>query len=204
MIGIIDYGLGNVEAFRVAYKRLGKASRRVKTPEDVADVTHIILPGVGAFDSAMERFNASGLWPALKNALENRALPLLGVCVGMQMLADRSDEGDLPGLGLISGNIRLFAQGQHGRMLRCPHMGWNEVDVTSNTPLLSGLEEHRKFYFLHSYYFEPADPDTQLAQTLYGSPFSCAVGKGSVHGVQFHPEKSHEAGLILLNNFSEL
>ncbi len=204
MIGIIDYGLGNVEAFRVAYKRLGKASKRVKTAEDLADVTHIILPGVGAFDSAMDRFNASGLWPAVKDAVENRDVPLLGVCVGMQMLADRSDEGQLPGLGLVPGNIRLFSEGQHGRMLRCPHMGWNEVDATKETTLLAGLDQDRKFYFLHSYYFEPSDPDAELAQTLYGAPFSCAVGKGAVYGVQFHPEKSHEAGLTLLNNFSEL
>lgn len=203
MIGIIDYGLGNIEAFRVAYKRLGIATKRLKTGEEFSDVTHLILPGVGAFDMAMERFNASGMADDLRTAISQNK-PLLGVCVGMQMLARDSEEGDLPGLGIIDAHVRRFRPGMHrNRNLRCPHMGWNEAHSAQDSPLMRGLDG-RKFYFLHSYWFDANGPENELAHTFYGSQFCSAASQGNVMGVQFHPEKSHSAGLALLKNFGDI
>ena len=202
MIGIIDYGVGNIEAFRVAYKRLGIPIKRLKVVEEFSDVTHLILPGVGAFDMAMERFRKSGMVDALqRSVLEGK--PVLGVCVGMQMMANGSEEGDLPGLGIIDAQVRRFRPGIHrNRKLRCPHMGWNEVNSTQDSALMCGLDG-KKFYFLHSYWFDVKEPRYELARTTYGSEFCSAVSQDNVMAVQFHPEKSHSAGLALLKNFGE-
>ncbi len=203
MIGILDYGLGNIEAFRIAYKRLNIESRPVSTPKDYKDVTHLILPGVGAFDQAMEKFRASGLELGLRQAASNQ-IPILGVCVGMQMLADQSEEGVHKGLGLVPGKVRHFGTRLQGnKALRCPHMGWNGMNVTKETKLLDQLDE-AEFYFLHSYWFDCEQSEHTLAKTNYGGHFSCVVAQGTVFGTQFHPEKSHDAGLKLLSNFKEL
>ena len=203
MIGILDYGLGNIEAFQVAYKRLNMPAKRIVTPDDYEGVSHIILPGVGAFDVAMARFHASGLGAGLNAAVSNN-LPVMGICVGMQMLADISDEGSAKGLGLVPGTVRKFEKGTHrNRPLRCPHMGWNHVHQTAEFPLLDGVDG-AKFYFLHSYWFEAEDAEDVLATTLYGDSFPCVVGGNNIFGVQFHPEKSHDSGLKLLSNFGAL
>lgn len=202
MIGIVDYGLGNVQAFANIYRRLGIDAKPAKTPEDVAAATKLILPGVGAFDWAMSRLNASGLRDALDQAVLQCAVPVLGVCVGMQMMADRSEEGELPGLGWIGGDVVRFETAAIQQRTPLPHMGWNDVQPTRPVWLFDGVESPR-FYFLHSFYFRPTDQADQIATTDYGYEFASAVGRGNIYGTQFHPEKSHEWGIRLLRNFAE-
>lgn len=200
MIAIVDYGLGNVQAFLNVYKRLNVPARRVTTGEEMAGATKVILPGVGAFDHAMERLESSGMREVLDELVLRKKTPILGVCVGMQILAKSSDEGRLPGLGWLDGHVRTFTDGDQN--LPLPHMGWNDVDAGAN-PLFKGLETDAKFYFLHSYYFECVHQENVSATSTYGREFSSAVSAGNIHGVQFHPEKSHHFGIRLLRNFAE-
>jgi len=198
MIGVIDYGLGNVQAFLNVYKRLNIAAFGVSCPEQLATATKVILPGVGAFDHAMERLDQSGLRAALSDRVVCDGMPVLGVCVGMQMLARSSEEGSRAGLGWIQGDVKRFTA-----TVPLPHMGWNDVRSVVSNRLLAGLESDARFYFLHSYYVDCDRPADALALTEYGAPFSCVVGTGNVYGVQFHPEKSHHYGTRLLQNFAE-
>jgi glutamine amidotransferase len=201
MIRIIDYGLGNIQAFLNVYKRLNIPAERARTAADLGDADRLILPGVGAFDHAMDLLDASGMREPLEELVRNRGLPVLGICVGMQILADTSDEGRRSGLGWVPGKVRSFASlGQPGLML--PHMGWNDVVPAGGNPLFSDLESDARFYFLHSFYFECADSGHAAARASYGLDFACAVRAGNVHGVQFHPEKSHHFGNALLKNFA--
>jgi imidazole glycerol-phosphate synthase subunit HisH len=199
MIGVIDYGLGNVQAFLNVYKRLNIAAFSVSRPEQLITVTKVILPGVGAFDHAMERLDESGLRDALSERVLRAGVPVLGVCVGMQMLARSSEEGSHAGLGWIHGDVKRFTA-----PVPLPHMGWNDVKSIVSSPLLAGLESDARFYFLHSYYFDCDRADNALALAEYGAAFSCIVGAGNIYGVQFHPEKSHHYGTRLLQNFAEL
>lgn len=201
MIKIIDYGLGNIQAFLNTYKRLGIPAERVKDPAALAGASHVILPGVGAFDRAMSLFDQSGFRTPVERLLAQTDLRVLGICVGMQMLAESSDEGRLPGLGWVPGRVRQIDSLDKAKDLPMPHMGWNDVDVCANTSLFDGLDDLR-YYFLHSYYFECRDEANILATAVYGDRFACAVTNGNVHGVQFHPEKSHHWGQALLRNFS--
>jgi len=202
MIKVIDYGLGNVSAFLSAYKR---ANIQVDVARDAADLraaTKLILPGVGSFDHAMDMLGQSGMLDALNDRVINDRVPVLGVCVGMQIMARRSDEGRRPGLGWIEGQVRSFAtMGMSD--LRLPHMGWNDVRPVSAHPLFSKLEAHARFYFLHSYFFDDCAFDQVAAVANYGRDFCCAVSSGNIHGVQFHPEKSHDCGMQLLKNFAD-
>jgi imidazole glycerol-phosphate synthase subunit HisH len=164
----------------------------------------VILPGVGAFDHAMERLEQSGMRPALDELVLGRRTPVLGVCVGMQMLAQGSDEGSRRGLGWIDGHVRAFRSWEPARQLPVPHMGWNDVRPSAATGLFRELDADARFYFLHSFFFECARQDDVLARSPYGADFSSAVGHDNVYGVQFHPEKSHHFGTRLLRNFAEL
>ena len=204
MIAIINYGLGNVQAFANIYKRLGVPARIASCNDELIGASKIILPGVGAFDWAMHRLNQSGMREALDDIVGRKGCPALGVCVGMQMMARRSDEGELKGLGWIDGDVRKLqtSSGPHRTML--PHMGWNEATPILTTPLFRGLEEGARFYFLHSYYFAPDRSDNILATTDYHGRYASGVGKGGILGVQFHPEKSHHWGITLLKNFAGL
>lgn len=204
MITIIDYGLGNIRAFLNVYKRHNIAARTARSADELAGATKVILPGVGAFDHAMERLEQSGMRATLDDLVLARQTPVLGVCVGMQMLARGSDEGKLPGLGWIDGHVRGFRSWEPARQLPVPHMGWNEVHPTSGTGLFRELESDARFYFLHSFFFECARREDVGAVSQYGADFSSAVSHGNVHGVQFHPEKSHHCGTRLLRNFAEL
>lgn len=204
MITIIDYGLGNVLAFVNVYTRLNIPVAVAKTAADLAGATRLILPGVGSFDHAMELLDASGMRPALEQLVVEQGMPVLGICVGMQMLAHASDEGRLPGLGWVAGRVRKFDLAAMPDGTRLPHMGWNDVRPTDACGLFKGLEQEARFYFLHSYYFECTRPDDILARTDYGPDFSCAVRRDNVYGVQFHPEKSHHFGSQLLSNFAEV
>jgi glutamine amidotransferase len=204
MIRIVDYGVGNIQAFLTMYKRLGISAGRAKTTAELTDATHLILPGVGAFDHAMRLLNESGLRPALEDLVLSRKTPVLGVCVGMQMLAAGSDEGELPGLNWIPGRVHAFANTPVAASLPMPHMGWNDLSVSADAKLFNGSEPVPKFYFLHSFYFACDNPEHVAARAHYGLDFDCVVSKDHIHGVQCHPEKSHRYGAQLLKNFSEL
>lgn len=204
MIALIDYGVGNVQAFLNMFKRLGVDACRATTPEALQQATRLILPGVGAFDYAMTQLQQSGLRPALEVLVQEHKMPVLGICVGMQMLASGSDEGVLPGLNWVPGRVKAFAQNSGLHDLPMPHMGWNDVQFRSGHPLFSNFEAVPRFYFLHSYYFEAEDKADVVATAEYGIDFDCVVSRGSVHGIQCHPEKSHHFGTQFLKNFAEL
>lgn len=204
MIHIVDYGLGNVQAFLTMFKRLGLEATRAKTAADLANASKIILPGVGAFDHAVELLDQSGMRPVLEKLVVNDKVPVLGICVGMQILATSSEEGRLPGLGWVPGKVRSFRSDERSTSLPLPHMGWNDVQPKSGSPIFRGLESDARFYFLHSYFFECNEPSHVAAVASYGVDFSCAVSAANVYGVQFHPEKSHHFGAQLLKNFGEL
>lgn len=204
MISLIDYGVGNVQAFLNMFKRLGVEACRASTPEALQQASHLILPGVGAFDHAMTQLQQSGLRPALEALVLDHKMPVLGICVGMQMLASGSDEGQLPGLNWVPGRVKAFAQHPGLDNLPMPHMGWNDVQFRAGHPLFSAFEAASRFYFLHSYYFEAAERADVVATAEYGIVFDCVVSRGSVHGIQCHPEKSHHFGAQFLKNFAEL
>jgi glutamine amidotransferase len=204
MIALLDYGSGNIKAIANIYGRLGVPHFVAAKSEDLDRATRIILPGVGAFDQTVQHLHDSGLREALARRVLEDKLPFLGICVGMQLLAARSDEGRLPGLGWIDGAVRKFDHARFTQRTHLPHMGWNDAIVTRSHPLFAGLEPQASFYFLHSYYFEATAPGDVLAVADYGGRFTCAVHRDNIHGVQFHPEKSHADGIRLLQNFAAL
>lgn len=204
MISIVDYGLGNLKAFANIYKRLNIPAEIVTTVDQLKRSERIILPGVGAFDHAMERLNNSGLRDILDELVLNKGIPVLGICVGMQMLGNSSDEGSLSGLKWIDGDVKLFDVNSIQHTTRLPHMGWNDVEPTKQNPIMEGLDKNAIFYFLHSYYFSCSNPDDSIAESDYGIRYTCAVNHKNIYGVQFHPEKSHSYGIQLLKNFANL
>jgi len=196
--------LGNIGAFANMYKRMNIPTKVAESAADLDGATHVILPGVGAFDHAMELLNRSGMHEPLDELVKQGAVPVLGVCVGMQILAESSEEGGAAGLGWTKGRVRSFRNNAASAALPMPHMGWNDVKpVSSGFTLFKGLEDDARFYFLHSYYFECADTYA-AAYASYGFDFVCAVHGDNVFGVQFHPEKSHHWGASLLKNFAEV
>ncbi len=203
MIRIIDYGLGNISAFLNVYKRLNIAATAAKTVDELQGATKLILPGVGAFDHAMELLNRSGMRETVDDLVIRQRMPVLGICVGMQILAKSSEEGKAEGLGWISGEVKGFRSLNRPNLI-LPHMGWNDVTPTAGSHLFAGLEHDARFYFLHSFYFECARPQDVAASSSYGTEFHCAVHADNIYGVQFHPEKSHHYGTQLLKNFAEL
>lgn len=205
MIRIVDYGVGNIQAFMTVFKRLNIQAERASTPSTLAGSTRLILPGVGAFDHAMRQLNDSGMRPALERLVIEDEVPVLGVCVGMQMLASGSDEGMLAGLAWVPGRVRAFAATPQSASLPMPHMGWNDLQVKDHAHLFNrGFEENPQFYFLHSYYFDAENMDHVAATAHYGLDFAAVVSRRHIHGVQCHPEKSHHWGAQLLKNFAEL
>lgn len=205
MIRIVDYGVGNIQAFLAVFKQLGISARRVDSAQALEGAQRLLLPGVGHFDHAMQRLNASGMRPALEALVLGQGVPVLGVCVGMQMLAAGSDEGTLPGLNWVPGRVRAFASHPAAAQLPMPHMGWNDLQPRPGAKLLgSGFDDAPQFYFLHSYYFEAEHRADVAATAHYGMDFDAMVSRGHIHGVQCHPEKSHHWGARLLKNFAEL
>jgi len=201
---VVDYGLGNITAFTNVYRRLGVPVTVAKNVVDLREASRLILPGVGAFDQAMKLLNQSGMREELERMVLLRKIPVLGVCVGMQMLADKSEEGVMPGLSWVPGKVKAFRGCLQAEQLPSPHMGWNDVSPVSNSKLFADLAMGSRFYFLHSYYFECETATHKSAVTSYGADFCCAVSYENIHGVQFHPEKSHNFGKLLLKNFAEL
>ncbi|PKN22975.1 MAG: imidazole glycerol phosphate synthase subunit HisH [Deltaproteobacteria bacterium HGW-Deltaproteobacteria-3] len=204
MIHVVDYGLGNVQAFLTMFKRLGFDATRAKTASDLIGASKIILPGVGAFDYAIELLDQSGMRPVLETLVLKDKVPVLGICVGMQIMGTSSEEGRLAGLGWVPGKVHSFRSNERSANLPLPHMGWNDVQPKLSSPIFAGLESGARFYFLHSYFFGCDEPSHVAAVASYGIDFSCAVSADNVHGVQFHPEKSHHFGAQLLKNFAEL
>jgi len=204
MITIIDYGMGNVHAFCNTFKRLNIPFVVAKSASELEGATKIILPGVGSFDHALNLLDASGMREELEKLVFDDQVAVLGVCVGMQILSNGSDEGVRSGLGWIPGKVKTFKTEKGSENLPLPHMGWNDVSPLSENGLLNGLEKDAKFYFLHSYFFECDVRANVVATSSYGIDFSCVVNSGNVFGVQFHPEKSHHYGAMLLKNFAEL
>lgn len=203
MIVIANYGLGNIQAIANIYKRLNIPATIATGPEALRGAARIILPGVGSFDWAMARLETSGMRPVLDDLVLNQKRPVLGICVGMQMLARRSDEGERAGLAWIDGDVRKFNPPATEGRAYLPHMGWNDVTPVNGSGLFRDLSSAR-FYFLHSYYFEAARRQDVLSVTDYFGEFASSVHHGNVFGVQFHPEKSHQWGIQLLKNFAEL
>jgi glutamine amidotransferase len=204
MIAIIDYGLGNLRAFANMFKDLRLPHEVTRDPAAIAGASHLVLPGVGHFDRAMDLLERSGLRPVVEEQVLQRSVPVMGVCVGMQMLANRSEEGSLPGLGWIPGDVVRLPASVGNRALPLPHMGWNDVSPQPGAPLFADMPDAPRFYFLHSFHFRCADPSDVMATADYGGLFACAVRRGNVFGVQFHPEKSHGWGRALLSAFASV
>jgi imidazole glycerol-phosphate synthase subunit HisH len=205
MITIIDYGLGNINAIHTVYKNLNIPVTVASNPSDLDNSEKIILPGVGAFDFAMDRLNRSGVRDKLNKLVHDSGVPILGICVGMQMMTERSEEGQMDGLGWVKGEVLHFKHIKHDdKKIDVPHMGWNNITPKRENPLLAGLSKDSYFYFLHSYYCEVYEDTIIVSSTEYGNDFTSAINDGNIYGVQFHPEKSHQFGIQLLKNFAEL
>lgn len=203
MIALVNYGLGNIQAFANIYKSLNIPVRVVQAADEFDGVDRIILPGVGAFDWAMSRLEQSGMRASLDDLVLGKRRPVLGICVGMQIMARGSEEGELPGLGWLNADVKRFDESRFTQQTHLPHMGWNDVEPCHTDCLFKELPEPR-FYFLHSYYFAADKQEDVLAATDYNGPFASAVRHQNIFGSQFHPEKSHHWGVQLLKNFAEL
>ena len=203
MIAIVNYGVGNVKAFANIYKNFNLPHKLATTKEDLEDVTKIILPGVGSFDHAMQSLQRSGMREKLDELVLEKEIPVIGICVGMQMLAISSEEGVEAGLGWINGVVKKFDKSKI-TPAPLPHMGWNNLTIKKGDTLFNTLESDPRFYFLHSYFFEVQDQEDTLATATYGDEFTCIVRHENIYGIQCHPEKSHHNGMKLLKNFGEL
>ncbi|MBX3116200.1 MAG: imidazole glycerol phosphate synthase subunit HisH [Cryobacterium sp.] len=200
IVSLIDYGLGNIGSVSNMLKHVGAEVKLVSRPEDVVASDRVLLPGVGAFDEGVRRLEERGLIEPLRTFAET-GRPLFGICLGMQLLLDRSDEGKSNGLGLVPGHSERFTD-QPG--LRIPHMGWNTISKQRNDPLLSGLSTESRFYFVHSYRVILDRQEDELATTDYPNPFTSMIRSANVIGAQFHPEKSHDFGMTIFRNFLAL
>lgn len=203
MIGIIDYGVGNIKAFANIYKNLNIPFKIVKDISGFENITKLILPGVGSFDHAMTSLENSGMREKLDELVLEKKIPVIGICVGMQMLAKSSEEGILNGLGWIDGIVKKFDKSKI-KNAPLPHMGWNNLIMEKKNKIFDNLEENPRYYFLHSYYFECENKEDVIATATYGEKFDCMINHKNIYGIQCHPEKSHHNGMQLLKNFGEL
>jgi len=201
-IGIVDYGMGNLRSVAYKLSKVGFAAVLTSNREEIESSEKVIIPGVGHFGKGMKNLKSLGLIePLRKFALEHKK-PILGICLGMQMLTDFSEEGQTDGLGFIKAKTKKF--NFPDKMLKVPHMGWNSITFKNNHPILNGISENEMFYFVHSYYVECDFNSNEIAQTNYGLEFSSIIADENIIGVQFHPEKSHEWGELLIRNFCEM
>lgn len=204
-VAVVDYGMGNLRSVSKAIEHVAPQARVEVTsdPDRVRAADRVVFPGQGAMPECMHQMEVRKLRPAVVEAARSR--PFLGICIGLQMLFERSDEGGVAGLALLRGTVRRFPEqamvDSEGRKLKVPHMGWNRVQQAGSHALWSGIEDGTRFYFVHSYLPQTGDADVVQGTTDYGVPFTCAVARDNIFAVQFHPEKSHTAGLRLLANF---
>jgi glutamine amidotransferase len=200
MIVVIDYGAGNIASVINMLKKVGVKAKASSCAADIIDADKLILPGVGAFDAGMSKLQERGLVEVLNRQVLELEKPILGICLGAQMLGNSSEEGVLPGLGWINMDILRFPPRADRKV---PHMGWNYVNALREHPILAGVDDSFRYYFVHSYYMAPLDPSLTLLTAEYGQTFTAGVAYKNIVGVQFHPEKSHKFGMALLRNFSE-
>ncbi len=199
MIKILNYGVGNPLSVRNLYHRIGIYSELASCQNDLRGATKLILPGVGSYDAAMVALNGSGMHHMLNKLVIDIGVPVLGICLGMQMMVYGSNEGSQPGLGWIRGEaVKLVGDSTH----KVPHMGWNEVKIINNRNLTSGLSENSRFYFTHSYYVKLSNQSEIIMTTEYINSITVGFASKNIYGVQFHPEKSHKYGVALLRNFA--
>ncbi|GGY15418.1 imidazole glycerol phosphate synthase subunit HisH [Paludibacterium paludis] len=204
-VAVIDYGMGNLHSVLKSAQSvngIGATIFLTRDPHEVMAADKVIFPGQGAMPDCMRELTAFGLDEAVREATRNK--PFFGICVGAQLLFERSEEGDTPGLGLFPGRVVRFRSGltgANGERLKVPHMGWNRVWQTVEHPLFSGVADGERFYFVHSYHFAPDDASLTLGESEYPERFSCITGRGNVFATQFHTEKSHLAGLRMMQNF---
>lgn len=204
MITILDYGSGNLNAIKNIYERLNIPFEFANTKEQIEKADHILLPGVGAFDETISTLQEKNFTDILNKKVLEEKTPILGICVGMQMLADSSEEGKLNGLGWIHGKVKKIDKNLIVGKPKLPHLGWNSIEIARECPLFKNVDPAVGFYFVHSYYYECADIANVICQTEYGKVFHSAVNRENIYGVQFHPEKSHDNGIELLRNFANL
>jgi glutamine amidotransferase len=204
MIVIIDYGSGNINAIANIYKSLKIPFSISSSSSEIQKAEKIILPGVGSFDHCMSRLNKSGLKEILNKKVLVDKVPVLGICIGLHLMANKSEEGNLMGLGWIDAEVKKFEKSKLIYKPKLPHMGWNRVHVLSNQELFKGINEKKGFYFIHSYYISVKNKKNIMTTTEYGIDFSSGINSSNIYAVQFHPEKSHTNGLKLLKNFSEI
>jgi imidazole glycerol-phosphate synthase subunit HisH len=205
LIGIINYGSGNIQAILNIYKKLNIHAYVANTSEDISKAEKLVLPGVGAFDETMDKLVTSGLIEKLNERVLKKKIPVLGICVGMQVMAKRSDEGERAGLGWFDAEVKkIDPTNKKGNAVLLPHMGWNSIQQVNNSSLFKDIDPERGFYFLHSYHFVCNIENDMLAKTDYGNTVTSAVSKDNIFGTQFHPEKSHVNGIQVFKNFSEL
>ena len=205
MITIIDYEMGNVGSIQNMFKYLGIKSVIESNPDKIKNASKILLPGVGAFDTAMKKIKERNLDEVLNEKVLKEQVPILGICLGMQLLTNSSEEGELEGLGLISAKTIGFKQSIK-KQLKVPHMGWNTIKIVQKNPLTLGFEklDETRFYFVHSYFVKVNDEKNSLFKTDYGLEFDSAIVKDNIFGAQFHPEKSHKFGMKLFENFARI
>ena len=204
MIGIIDYGSGNVHAIATIYKNLNIRCEILTKPEDLNKADKLILPGVGAFDAVMQQLIDSGIKKELNNLVLNKKVPILGICVGLQVMGDVSEEGKLSGFGWIPGKVKKFNEDKILFKPKLPHMGWNKIKDIQNHSLFVDIDHDFGFYFVHSFYFDCKNKSNVLTSTNYGGEFTSAICSDNIIGTQFHPEKSHGNGVLLFKNFAHL
>lgn len=205
MIVILDYGMGNPGSILNMIRRVGGQAVISSDEDSIRSASAIILPGVGSFDNGMQKLNSSGILAPLEQQVLRNRVPFLGICLGMQLLFEKSQEGSLGGLGWVPGEVKRFDFSQMENCgLKIPAMGWNLIHPAKKSPLFEGLEEEARFYFVHSYHVECSSQENSLAVTTYGYPYVSAVQKDNIFGVQFHPEKSHRFGKTLFKNFLEM
>jgi glutamine amidotransferase len=203
MIVVVDYGIGNVGSILNMLKRLGIPARLSRGAEDLEGAEKLVLPGIGAFDAGMERLHERGLVEVLERRVRGNGVPVLGICLGFQLMGRGSEEGRLPGLGWLDADAVRFDSSQAEGPLRVPHMGWNLLRPSGRSRIMAGLPDDPRFYFVHSYHMRARRAEDVVAWATYGYEFAAAMEHGHVVGVQFHPEKSHRFGMSLLRNFAE-
>ena len=203
MTTIIDYGMGNLGSIVNTFRRIGVSAKVTSDPDAIRAAKRLILPGVGSFDRGMENLKGAGLIPALEEQVLENGVPILGICLGMQLFSKQSEEGDVQGLGWIKADTVRFQFGSNGGRLKIPHMGWNSVNSTGDS-LLANITADDRFYFVHSFHIAHIEEELVTGTTSYGYDFPSVIRQGNIQGIQCHPERSHSSGVRVLKNFMDL